>query len=120
MNPQDLLSTFIQQLDALSEVIETSHYLAREERIKIKEEIDKLSLKFKEGTLTPSEGENWLKEIENQTALGEIRSLATKIGGLNPSSPRLASLRMIGERVASGALTAGEARQAIYDLMHER
>lgn len=120
MNPQELLSSFVQQLDALREVLETSPYLPRDERVVVEEEITALSSQFKDGALTASDVENRLKEIENKVALDEIRNLMTKIGGLNPSSPRIANLRTLGERLTSGALTAEQARHALYDLMHNR
>jgi hypothetical protein len=117
MNPQDLQAPLIQQLEMLTQVVKESPYLSREGRKNLEQELLDFSEKLNEGIITFPQGEKTLTEIDRRAAADELTSLMSKIGLLNPSSPRLAFLRELASRLSDGEISAEQTRQSIQDLM---
>jgi len=117
MNPQDLQAPLVQQLELLSQVINESPYLSRDGRKGLEQEISDFSEKLKEGVITFPQGEKTLTELNKKAAADEIVSLMTKIGHLNPSSPRLEFLRDLSRSLSSEEISPEQARRGIQDLM---
>ncbi|MCC5832579.1 MAG: hypothetical protein JJU12_06010 [Chlamydiales bacterium] len=117
MNPQDVQAPLIQQLALLTQVVHESPYLSHDGRKELEQELTEFSEKLKEGIITFPQGEKTLKELNKKAATDEIVSLITKIGHLNPSSPRLAFLRELSRRLTDGEISPEEVRRSIQDLM---
>lgn len=117
MNPQDLQTPLLQQLELLAQVINESPYLSRDGRKGLEEEISDFSEKLKEGSIARPQGEQTLTELNKRAAADELISLMTKIANLNPSSPRLDYLRDLSRRLNDEEISPEEVRQGIQDLM---
>lgn len=117
MNPHELLTLLVQQLELLTQVVNESPYLSRDGRKGLERELSDFSEKLKEGMITFPQGEKSLSEINKKAAADEIVSLMTKIGHLNPSSPRLEFLRELARRLNEGEISPEQARREIMGLM---
>lgn len=117
MNPQDVQAPLAQQLELLTQVVNESPYLSHDGRKGLEQELSEFSERLKEGMITFPQGEKTLTELNKKAAADEISSLMTKIGHLNPSSPRLALLRDLLSRLTGGEISPEQARRSIQDLM---
>jgi hypothetical protein len=117
MNVKPLLLPLIEQLETLSHRINESPYISREGRLAISKDLNFLSLQLKEGEISYVQGETALLTLEKTAAADEISTLATKIRQLNPSSPRLENLRVLGTQLQSKEISPEQARKKIQDLM---
>lgn len=117
MTPQQVISPLIQQLDLLIQVLHESPYISREQRIGIEKEIKALSELLQEGEMTFPQGEKAVTALNKRAAVDEITSLLNKIYHLNPSSPRLETLRALEKKLKSEEISPEQARRSMQDLM---
>lgn len=118
MNPQQLLIPLIQQLELLTQTMNESPYISREERLGISKEISTLSHQLHEGEISLSQGEQTLTHLNKRAAADEITNLSSKIRQLNPSSPRLENLRVLERELHAGEISPEQARKRLQDLMN--
>jgi len=116
MNPQ-LLMPFIQQLELLTQVVNESPYISREQRLWIAKEINALSYQLHEGEIAFPQVEKKLSHLNKRAAVDEILSLSAKIQHLNPSSPRLENLRSLGRELQADEISPEQARKRLQSLM---
>ena len=117
MNPQELLTPLMRQLEDLTQVVHESPYITRDTRLGIEREITALTGQLQEGEILYPEGEKSLIHLNKRVAIDEISNLSSKIRQLNPTSPRLEILHSLENELHSDKISAEQARKKIQELM---
>ncbi len=112
-----LSAPMMQQIDLLIEVVNHSPYISRETRLGISREINTLSTQIEEGEISLPQGEEKILFLDKRAAVDEIVTLTVKIRHLNPSSPRLESLRSLEMELDSDTISPDQARRRLQELM---
>lgn len=115
LNP--LLVPLNQRIEQLNQAIIESSYLSADVRKSLEKEVQDVAGKIHEGTLLSAHAEKMLTDLEKKTALEEVRSLLKKISYLNPSSPRLETLREIARQLGEDKISPEKARLEVVRIM---
>lgn len=107
----------IQQIELFTQLLQESPYISREERLAVSKEVDNLSVEILEGKVTLLQGQMQLTQLNKKVAADEIATLISKIRHLNPSSPRLSNLHVLGKELLTDQISPEQARKRLHDFM---
>lgn len=112
-----IFTSLLQELELLQRIVTESPYLTKRGRVQLGESIRGISSRLAEGTVVFGACEKEIGNLNKEAADQEIESVLIKLSHLNPSSPRLQTLRHLKDKLKEGELSPDQARKALNDLM---